>query len=73
VSDVSARYISGALARQISAFVDDENNQRYRENLNTVTPADVCFESEKAIVRERENIKNPTIRQHRPQHQKQAA
>ncbi len=63
----------GDLERQIEAFVDYYNNQRYHESLNNFTPADVYFGRDKAILREREKIKKLTIRQRRLQHQKQAA
>jgi hypothetical protein len=59
--------------RQIGAFVDYYNNQRYHESLNNVTPADVYFGRDNAILREREKIKKQTIRQRHLQHQKQAA
>ena len=66
-------YLPGDLERQIGTFVDYYNNQRYHESLNNVTPADVYFGRDKAILREREKIKKHTIRQRRLQHQKQAA
>ena len=66
-------YLPGDLERQIGAFVDYYNNKRYHESLNNVTPADVYFGRDKAILREREKIKKLTIRQRRLQHQKQAA
>ncbi len=66
-------YLPGDLERQIGAFVEYYNNQRYHESLNNVTPADVYFGRDKAILREREKIKSQTIRQRRLQHQKQAA
>jgi putative transposase len=66
-------YLPGDLERQIGAFVDYYNNERYHESLNNVTPADVYFGRGKAIIREREKIKKLTIRQRRLQHQKQAA
>ena len=66
-------YLPGDLERQIGAFVDYYNNQRYHESLNNVTPADVYFGRDKVILREREKIKKQTIRQRRLQHQKQAA
>jgi putative transposase len=66
-------YLPGDLERQIGAFVDHYNNRRYHESLNNVTPADVYFGRDKAILREREKIKKLTIRQRRLQHQKQAA
>ena len=55
-------YLPGDLERQIGAFVDYYNNERYHESLNNVTPADVYFGRGKAIIREREKIKKLTIR-----------
>ena len=66
-------YLPGDLERQIGSFVEYYNNHRYHESLNNVTPADVYFGRDKAILREREKIKKQTIRQRRLQHQKQAA
>ena len=65
--------LPGDLERQIGAFVEYYNNQRYHESLNNVTPADVYFGRDKAILRKREKIKKRTIQQRRLQHQKQAA
>lgn len=66
-------YLPSDFERQIEAFVDYYNNQRYHESLNNVTPADVYFGRDKAILRERAKIKKRTIQQRRLQHQKQAA
>ena len=66
-------FLPGDLEAQIEAFVEHYNHQRYHESLNNVTPADVYFGRDKAILRERERIKKQTIRQRRLQHQKQAA
>lgn len=66
-------YLPGDLERQIGSFVEYYNNQRYHESLNNVTPADVYFGRDKAILREREKIKKMTIQQRRWQHQIQAA
>lgn len=49
------------------------HNHRYHESLNNVTPADVYFGRDKAILRERAKIKKQTIQKRRLQHQKQAA
>ena len=62
-------YLPGDLVRQIEAFVDSYNNQRYHESLSNVTPADVYFGRDKAILREREKIKKQTIRQYRLHHE----
>ena len=66
-------YLPGDLEHQIGAFVDYYNNERYHESLNNVTPADVYFGRDKAIIRQREKIKKLTIQNRRLQHQKQAA
>ena len=66
-------YLPGDLERQLCSFVEYYNHQRYHESLNNVTPADVYFGRDKAILREREKIKKQTIRQRRLQHQKQEA
>jgi putative transposase len=65
--------LPGDLEHQLGAFVEYYNNQRYHESLNNVTPADVYFGRDKAILREREKIKKQTIRQRGLHHQKQAA
>ena len=64
---------TGDLEAQIEAFVDYYTHQRYHESINNVTPADVYFGRDKAILKRRERIKRKTIRQRRLQHQKQAA
>ncbi|KMW56910.1 Mobile element protein [Candidatus Rhodobacter oscarellae] len=66
-------YLPDDLERQIGAFVQYYNNQRYHESLNNVTPADVYLGRDKAILREREKIKKLPLRTLRLQHQKQAA
>ena len=66
-------YLPCDLKRQIGAFVEYYNNQRYHESLGNVTPADVYFGRDKAIIRESEKTKKLTIKNRRLQHQKQAA
>lgn len=66
-------YLPGDLERQIKAFVAYYNNLRYHESLNNVAPADVYFGRNKAILRERGEVKKQTVRQRRWQHQKQTA
>jgi putative transposase len=65
-------YLPGDLERQIGAFVDYHSNKRYHESIGNVTPADVYFARDKAIIREREKTKKLIIQQRRLQHQKQA-
>ena len=66
-------YLPVDLELQIGAFVEYYNHQRYHESLNNVTPADVYFDRDKAIIRERNRIKKQTIQNRRLQHQRQAA
>ena len=66
-------YLPGDLEQQIGVFVDHNNNHRYHESLNNVTPADVYFGRDKGILREREKIKKQKVQYRRLQHQRQAA
>ena len=45
--------LPGDLEAQIEAFVDHYNHQRYHESINNVTPADVSFGRDKAILKQR--------------------
>ena len=66
-------FLPGDLEAQIEAFVDHYNHQRYHESLNNVTPSDVYFGRDKAILQQRERIKRKTIEHRRLQHGKIAA
>ena len=66
-------FLPGDLEAQIEAFVDHYNHQRYHESLNNVTPADVYFGRDKAILKQRERIKRKTIETRRLHHCKNAA
>jgi transposase InsO family protein len=66
-------YLPGDLERQIEAFVDYYNNQRYHESLGNLTPADVYHGRGAQILSMREEIKKQTIRNRRLQHQRAAA
>jgi len=46
-------FLPGDLEAQIEAFVDHYNHQRFHESLNNVTPADVYFGRDKAILQQR--------------------
>jgi transposase InsO family protein len=66
-------FLPGDLKAQIEAFVEHYNHQRYHESLSNVTPADVYFGRDKAILAERDRIKRMTIQHRRLQHRKIAA
>ena len=54
-------YLPVDLERQIGAFVDYYNNERYHESLNNVTPADVYFGRQYEVLTERSKIKRRTM------------
>jgi transposase InsO family protein len=66
-------YLPGDLEAQIRAFVEHYNHRRYHESLGNLTPADVYFGRDRAIINRRESIKKRTIEQRRLAHQRQAA
>ena len=72
VVGVSLRPLS-SLPDELEAFVDHCNLQRYHESLNNVTPADVYFGRDKAILQQRERIKRKTLEARRWHHRQQAA
>ena len=61
------------LEAQIEAFVDHYNHQRYHESINNVTPADVYFGRDEAILKQRERIKRKTLETRRLHHRQHAA
>ena len=63
-------YLPGDLKGQIGAFVDHYNNHRYHESLANVTPADVYFGRDTAIIERRKKIKTQTIQNRRLKHQR---
>ena len=63
----------GDLEAQIEAFVDHYNHQRYHESLNNVTPSDVYFGRDKAILQQRERIKQKTLEARRLHNRQHAA
>ncbi len=66
-------FLPGDLEAQIEAFVDHYNHQRYHESLNNVTPSDVYFGRDKAILQQRERIKRKTLEARRLHHRQHAA
>ncbi len=66
-------FLPGDLEAQIEAFVDYYNQQRYHESLGNVTPADVYFGRDKAILEQRKRIKQKTLETRRLDHSQRAA
>lgn len=66
-------YLPGALEQAVAAFVEHYNHGRYHESLGNLTPADVYLGRAAAILSERSEIKQQTIRQRRLLHQQNAA
>ena len=66
-------FLPGDLERQIEAFVEHYNHQRYHESLNNLTPADVYFGRGQSILAERERIKKRTLAKRRLHFQRHAA
>ena len=54
-------FVISDLEVQIEAFVDRYNHRRYHESLNIVTPSGVYFVRDKAILQQREKIKQKTL------------
>jgi putative transposase len=66
-------FLPADLEAQIEAFVDHYNHQRYHESINNVTPADVYFGRDEAILKQRERIKQKTLKARRLHHSQRAA
>jgi transposase InsO family protein len=66
-------YLPGNPEASIGAFVERYNNRRYHESLANLTPADVYFGRDRAIIDRRRKIKNLTMQKRRLAHQRQAA
>ena len=66
-------FLPGDLEAQIEAFVNAYNTERYHESLGNLTPADVFFGRDQAIIENRRRIKEATFRARRLAHQNQAA
>jgi transposase InsO family protein len=58
-------YFPWELEAALRDFVAYYNNERYHESLDNVTPADVCFGRQYAVISERAKIKRLTMQQRR--------
>ena len=54
-------YLPGDLEASIGAFVERYNHHRYHESLGNLTPADVYFCRDRAIIERRRKIKKQTF------------
>ncbi|BAU94085.1 Fis family transcriptional regulator (plasmid) [Methylorubrum populi] len=66
-------YLPGELEARVAAFVEHYNHVRAHESLDNLTPADVYFGRDEAVLRERERIKRQTLTDRRLRHHAQAA
>ena len=66
-------FLPGDLEKQIEAFVEHYNHQRYHESLNNLTPADVYFGRGQDILTNRERIKRNTLAKRRLLYQRHVA
>ena len=58
-------YLPGDLEASVGIFVEHYNHRRYHESLANLTPADVYFGRDHAIIERRRKIKNLTIKKRR--------
>ena len=58
-------YMPGDLINRLEEFVDYYNNRRYHESINNVTPSDVYFGRDKELLKQREIIKQNTMKKRR--------
>ncbi|WP_221392084.1 integrase core domain-containing protein [Dyadobacter sp. NIV53] len=61
-------YHPDQLTEVIGEFVNRQNNKRYHESLNNLTPVDIQFGRGELILKRREQIKNPTLKQRKIQY-----
>lgn len=50
------------LEKAVGNFVENYNNQRYHESLKNLTPADIYYGRGEFILKEREKIKNQSLK-----------
>ena len=65
--------LEASIEASIGAFVERYNHHRYHESLGNLTPADVYFGPDRAIIERRRKIKKQTFEKQRLALQRQAA
>ena len=65
--------LPGDLKASVGTFVEHYNHRRHHESLANLTPADVYFGRDHAIIERRKKINNLTIKKRRLAHHNQAA
>jgi len=66
-------FLPGDLEYQLGEFVEYYNHCRYHESLGNLTPTDVYFGRDQAIIKRRKQIKEMTMQKRRLLHQRNAA
>ena len=66
-------YLPSDLEASVGTFVEHYHHRRYHESLANLTPADVYFGRDHAIIERRRKIKNLTIKKRRLAHHNHAA
>jgi putative transposase len=61
--------LEGELEAAIAAFIDRDNNHRYHESINTLTPVEVYIGRGGTVLAERRCVKLQTIQGRRLNHQ----
>ncbi len=61
-------YYPWELEAALRGFVGYYNNERYHESLDNVTPADVYFGRQHAVLTERDKIKRLTMKRRRKEY-----
>jgi transposase InsO family protein len=66
-------YFPWELEAALRDFVAYDNNERYHESLDNVTPADVYFGRQYAVLTERDKIKRLTMKRRKKEYLEQKA
>ena len=66
-------YFPWELEKALRGFVQHYNHERYHESLDNVTPADVYFGRQRAVLTERNKIKKRTMELRKKAHRASCA